>query len=68
MKTLFVLLILSLAIALGGCTLNESTQQRHRRLLQITDLQMRMAVEDWDHVWMYDRSSNLTESHPRIGG
>jgi len=62
-----ILLILCVAFIIGGCGLTDSTQQRHRRMLQITNLQSRMLMDDWDYVWLYDRNSWLTEYHPRIG-
>ena len=71
MKKLLSLSILCLAMfftgALAGCTVTETQAQRNTRLKSITDLQMRMLVEDWDYLWLYERSSGMTQWHTRVG-
>jgi len=67
MVRFLVILILCAAILLPGCTVTETTQQRHRRLAQVTDINSRMMVDDWDYVWLYDHSSTLSEWHTQIG-
>jgi hypothetical protein len=69
MKKLFpmVLLLASMIWAGAGCTPTETSAQRERRISQITDLQMRMAVEDWDYIWLYEKNSGCTQWHPWVG-
>ncbi len=68
MKRLLILTILALvSFSSTGCTLTETPKQHFRRKNQITKLNMRMLVEDWDYFWLYDRSSMATSSHVWIG-
>jgi len=67
MKKLLLLLILCAASAVGGCSLNQDSKERQRRMANISDLQMRMLVDDWDHIWLMERNSRLTQWHPMVG-
>jgi len=69
MKRLLVWLLLAVVFLSGlGCaTVTESTGDRTRRISQISDLQMRMLVEDWDYFWLFERNSTLTSWHPWVG-
>ena len=65
---MMILLALTASFMLGGCaTLVETPEERHRRIMHITDLQMKMLVEDWDYFWLYERSSGMTQWHPWAG-
>ena len=67
MKNVLIVLVLLAGAFLTGCGLTDSLEERERRYSQITDLQLRMLVDDWDYVWLMDQNSNLTEFHPRVG-
>jgi outer membrane lipoprotein-sorting protein len=67
MKKLALLLIVVVGLFVVGCTPTETAAQRNRRIAGITDINARMMVEDWDHIWLYERSSSLTEWHPHVG-
>jgi hypothetical protein len=64
-----VLLVLAASVLLpGGCgTLVETPQERTERYKLITDLQCKMAVEDWDYIWLYERNARTTQWHPWVG-
>ncbi len=66
-KILLVLVLVMVSFSTIACTLTETAQQRKRRYRQITDLETRMMVEDWDTIWLYERSSGATQWHPWIG-
>jgi len=67
----FILVTFLIAVAasflMTGCTMTETPNARNRRIKQITDLQMRMLIEDWDYLWLYDRSTGMTQWHPWVG-
>ena len=68
MKKLLILLFVCLANLLVGCEgMVDTYPERKLRYKQINDLQTRMLVDDWDYVWLYNRSSNMTFWHPRTG-
>lgn len=67
MKKLLIVAALMLATFLPGCTLVEDCSERNRRICGITELQMKMAVEDWDYFWLYDHSTGMTQWHPWVG-
>ena len=68
MKKMCVVLILLLGSLLAGCHgMVDSYAERKIRLKQISELQMRMLVDDLDYLLLIDRSSTLTEYHPHIG-
>ena len=67
MTKLLVILLLAAAVLTVGCTLTESANESNRRLAIITDLNVRMMVDDLQAIWLYDRVSRLTEWHPRVG-
>ena len=60
MKRLFVLLILLAAVFLAGCGLVHTYEERERRHKNITELQLRMAVDDCDYFWLTDRPTYMT--------
>ena len=68
MKKLVMLLIVVFGALLVGCEgMVDNRQQRETRYHQISDLNMRGFVDDWDEFWLYDRNSRLTQWHPRAG-
>lgn len=67
MKNLVVVLLLSLTTLVGCSGLVQNGAERGRRYVNITKLQTKMAVDDWDTIWLYDRSSRLTQWHPSVG-
>ncbi len=78
MKRLICLMILIVAAMTIGCEserrlspsggrgLTDTQHERHRRAFHIVDLQNRMLQDDWDMVWLFDRSTRLTEWHVYI--
>ena len=42
-------------------------QERHARMSLINDIQARQLQDDWDYIWLYDRSSHLSRWHARAG-
>lgn len=67
MKRLMLLLVLVAGCLMPGCTMTETAAQRNRRVSQITDLQMRMLVEDWDYLWLYEHNTQMSQWHPWVG-
>ncbi|MHC4562747.1 MAG: hypothetical protein ACYS8X_08265 [Planctomycetota bacterium] len=78
MKKLVILLALTMGSLLVGCKrdpmdatlrngLVDSEAQRDRRVRNITNLQTRMLVDDWDAFWSYERSSGLTPYIVHVG-
>ncbi len=68
MKKLCMLLVLCLAgLMMSSCTPTETWRQHNQRYCDITRMNNRMLVEDWDYIWLYDRSSMLTNWHMHIG-
>ena len=68
MKKILLLLVLFVGSAmLSGCTLTETSEERSRRIGLINDLQLRMMVEDWDYLWLYERNTQTTQWHPWVG-
>ncbi|KPK84440.1 MAG: hypothetical protein AMJ81_05545 [Phycisphaerae bacterium SM23_33] len=55
-----VLLILLAAAFLAGCGMVDSYGEREQRYKNITDMQLRMAVDDWDYFWLAERPSYLS--------
>jgi len=49
----------------GG--LVESSEQRTRRISHIDEFNRRMFADDWDAIWLYERSSFLMPWVPRVG-
>lgn len=45
----------------------ETPAERNSRITQINALHGRMIVDDWDYLWLFDRSTNLTEWSSRVG-
>ena len=70
MRKLSILLLLCVFISglLAGCAgVVDSADARARRTDQIDELQTQMLVDDWDYLWLRDRSTKLTRWHPRVG-
>ncbi len=67
MKKLLVMFVLTLSVALGGCTMTETVTERHSRINQIWEIQMRQMVEDWDYLWLIDKPTYLNAHHVRTG-
>jgi len=76
MKKLLVLIVLlwiGLGMTAGGCaskqpfTVAETADEVQRRDARITNLQLRMLLEDWDYFWLYDRSVQLSRWHTWVG-
>ncbi len=67
MKSLIVLMLLSLTILVTGCTMTETCAEAHQRRMNIVDVQMREMAEDWDTLWLMDKPSELTPYHVRSG-
>lgn len=72
MRKLLILVVILGGAFLAGCGedriacispgsgLVDTPQQRARRHCNINDLQLRMAVDDCDYLWLRDRPSYLT--------
>lgn len=67
MKKALLALILLAGAVLTGCGMVDSYAEREQRYKNITRLQMRQAVDDWDYIWMYERNNHMTQWHPRVG-
>ena len=67
MRTLLLLLIVSLTGLLAGCTMVETPSEHARRWVNITDVNLRQASEDVDYILLLDRSSRLNQWHTRVG-
>ncbi len=67
MMKLLMVLVVSLVLVTGGCTMTQTTRENVNHLALITDLQTRMAVEDFETWWLSDRESRLTPWHARAG-
>ena len=53
--------------ATGHNGLNASDADRQRRIYNIETLQKRMLIDDWDAIWLRERSSKLTYYDAYIG-
>ncbi len=68
MKRLLIVFVVILGtFAMTGCTVTETRTERKRRISQINDLQLRMLVEDWDYLWLYERNAATTQWNPWVG-
>lgn len=47
----------------GGRGVAYTQEERIRRIEMIADIQERMIQDDWDMIWLMDRSSALSEWH-----
>jgi uncharacterized protein YceK len=60
MKSLLVLM-LAAAVLLGGCaTLTETPKESYQRIMAAQKLQMRMAAEDVQYVFLLEKPTFLT--------
>lgn len=68
MKKVAMALVLLVGTLVTGCsTLVETAPERSGRIAMQNKFQMKMAVEDWDYLWLMERSSRLTQWHPTVG-
>jgi hypothetical protein len=67
MKKTLLLLVLAAIFTTIGCTPVDTVSERNRRVNQITDMQAKMFVDDWDYFWLYDENTKLSQWNPRIG-
>ena len=68
MNRLLLVFVVCGAVLFAGCnTLVDTHQERNRRITHLSDLQMRMFVEDLDYLLLLERSSALTQWHPHVG-
>ena len=65
-NVLLLLLIVSLAL-LAGCTMVETPSEHARRMVNVMDLNMRMAAEDLDYILLLDQNSRMNQWHVRTG-
>ncbi len=47
--------------------LGHNKQDRKARISLINDIQARQLQDDWDYIWLYDRSSHLSYWQTRAG-
>ncbi|MCL2701048.1 MAG: hypothetical protein FWE88_05075 [Phycisphaerae bacterium] len=64
---MWVVLAVVMFGASGCATPTMSGKERCRTYRDITILNLRMANEDWDYIWLMERSSMLTQWHPHVG-
>lgn len=67
MKTLLMLLVLASMALSSGCSMTRSCDEGYRKNTAITEINMRGLVDDWEYLWLYDRSTMLTQWHPHVG-
>ena len=69
MKKALIWLVLAVTVfSASGCsTPVMSGGDRWRVYKSVTVLQWQMLNEDWDYLWLMERSSMLTQWHPHIG-
>ncbi len=68
MKKLFLLVVLAVGSFMGGCAgVVDTAEERDSRMKVGLEYQMRQAVDDADYWLLIDRSSNMTQWHPRAG-
>jgi len=67
MRTLLILLAVTLAGLLAGCTMVETPSEHARRVVNVMEVDMRMAAEDLDYILLLDRNSRLSQWHTRVG-
>ena len=69
MRKLCILMALCVVFGLflAGCGTVDSFSERNRRYAQITGVQMRQAVDDWDTFWLMDHSTRLSQWDTRVG-
>ncbi len=53
--------------AIGVPGLADSGVQRARRIAYIRNFQRKMLIDDWDMVWLNERSSRLTPYYLYVG-
>ena len=53
--------------ATGDNGVMDNTIQRQRRIDAINNINRRMLVDDWDTLWLYERTSRLTYYSAFIG-
>ncbi len=63
MKRLLLLVVVCIAIFIGGCGLVDNVSERERRYAKITDIHARQMIDDWDFFWFADQPLHLTKWH-----
>ena len=72
-RAMILLVLVAVGLASLGCksgdrlTVTETVGEVKRRDAQITNVQLRMLLEDWDYFWLYDRSSRMSPWHTQVG-
>jgi len=67
-KALIWLVLAVVVFSASGCSTPVlSSSDRWRNYKSITKIQWHMLNEDWDYIWLMERSSMLTQWHPHIG-
>lgn len=66
MKKLFLLVVLAVSF-MGGCGVVDEANERNSRMKVGLEYQSRQLVDDMDYWLLIDRSSNMTQYHPRAG-
>lgn len=75
MRKAEALILLALGVALIGTMCGcgvcpgvmDTAQERNQRIVQESDLQMRMIVDDFDRLMLLDKSSRLMPWYSRVG-
>ena len=67
MKKWLLMLVLGVLTVTSGCTMTETSGERDRRILQISDLQSKMLVDDVDYFLLVERNTRLNRWHARVG-
>ena len=67
MRALFLVLILSAVLLVGGCTVTETPSDSWQRIASSNQLQMRMMVEDFQNFWLLTKPEYTTPWAVRKG-
>lgn len=67
MKKLVLCLLVLTALAVNGCTLTGSVEDRNRRIARICDTQIKMAVDDIDYALLLDENAQTSRYYIRHG-
>ena len=60
MRALLLTLVVMVGAFLSGCGLVDTHKQRMDRYGAIVSYQSRMAVDDWDYLWLMERPTYLS--------
>lgn len=70
MKKFMIMLVVLVAgsILMSGCaTLVDSPAEQRALARNVPNIQSKQFVDDWNYLWLYERSSSLSEWHPYVG-